>query len=53
MKTSFRYRRVPDDWDSYYVICEECGHRYHASEWCENCKLREEENEDSEQPEDC
>lgn len=28
----------PDDWNCYWTTCDECGHRYHASEGgCEAC----------------
>ena len=31
-------RNVPDDWDRYWLNCEYCGARYHASEGgCDAC----------------
>ena len=34
---------VPDDWNSYYSNCSDCGTRIHASEG--GCNCREEVNE--------
>lgn len=29
---------VPDDWYCYFLTCDECGSRYHASEYgCTSC----------------
>ena len=41
-------RRTPDDWNSHWIQCEYCGHRYHASEYCEQCEQLEEEGYDIE-----
>jgi hypothetical protein len=42
-------RNVPDDWDSHWTTCPDCGKRYHLSEWCEYCEEIEEEEEDNDQ----
>lgn len=47
------YNNVPDDWHTYYRICEYCGTEYHLSEGCEcleetqDILKKEEEERDS------
>jgi hypothetical protein len=45
---------VPNDWGSYYVICPDCGARWHASEGYCSCidDAAEQADDDAEQAED-
>ena len=41
-------RNLPDDWDTYWRRCEDCGVMYHES-GCEECACDFEENREDEE----